>query len=352
MIILNEEAILRRILNCAKTFCDELIIVDTGSSDKSKEIAREYTDNIYDFVWVNDFSKARNYSFSKAKCDYIMWLDADDFITNENCDKLKKLKLQLNNFDTILLPYVLGKNKSRMIYYRERIVKNDGTHLWLDPIHEVMQITGKIGKFDIEIEHRKEKANNPKRNLKVYQKLKKDGMIFNARQQFYYASEYYYNNLFHKAIAEYKVFFQMPNKYIENELQGYLNIARCYLNLSKIISNSSTAQNRLRDFACLYLLKAIELDPRCEHLCELGIVLMEKEKFKSAILCFDTCLKLDIKSDFAFNEKDKHDLIPYINLGFCYYRLNNIKKAINYNNLALKLAPDNEIALNNQKYFK
>ncbi len=63
MIVKNEEKVLGRVLESAKKFADEIIIVDTGSTDKTKDIARKYTDKIYDFKWIDDFAAARNYSF-------------------------------------------------------------------------------------------------------------------------------------------------------------------------------------------------------------------------------------------------------------------------------------------------
>ncbi|MDE5995713.1 MAG: glycosyltransferase family 2 protein, partial [Eubacterium sp.] len=84
MIVKNEEKVLARCLESIKNAVDEIIIADTGSTDNTKEIAKKYTDKIYDFEWVDDFSKARNFSFSKASKDYIMWLDADDIISKEN----------------------------------------------------------------------------------------------------------------------------------------------------------------------------------------------------------------------------------------------------------------------------
>ena len=91
IIVKNEEKVIKRCLECVEKFADEIVVVDTGSTDKTKEIARGFTDKIYDFVWCCDFSKARNFSFSKATCDYVMWLDADDIITDENIEKLNKI---------------------------------------------------------------------------------------------------------------------------------------------------------------------------------------------------------------------------------------------------------------------
>ena len=81
MIVKNEEQVLRRCLESAKSFADEIILVDTGSTDKTKEIGKTYGGKIFDFPWRDDFAAARNEAFSKATMDYCMWLDADDVVT-------------------------------------------------------------------------------------------------------------------------------------------------------------------------------------------------------------------------------------------------------------------------------
>ncbi len=82
MIVKNEEKNLRKCLDNIKDYVDEIIIVDTGSTDKTKEIAHEYTDKVYNFDWVMDFSEARSFSITKATNDWILVLDADEFIIN------------------------------------------------------------------------------------------------------------------------------------------------------------------------------------------------------------------------------------------------------------------------------
>ena len=84
MIVKDEERTLERCLNSVKSFINEIIIVDTGSKDKTKEIAKAFNAKIYDFKWINDFAAARNFSFRKATSDYILWLDGDDFINSED----------------------------------------------------------------------------------------------------------------------------------------------------------------------------------------------------------------------------------------------------------------------------
>ena len=66
MIVKNEEAVLNRCLESMASAMDEIIIVDTGSTDATKKIATAYTDQIYDFAWTGNFAEARNYAASKA----------------------------------------------------------------------------------------------------------------------------------------------------------------------------------------------------------------------------------------------------------------------------------------------
>ena len=96
MIVKNEEAVLERILNPVSEIVDEILIADTGSSDRTKEIAGQYTSQVFDFPWCDDFSAARNFLVEKVRTDYWMWLDADDVMDEKNLEKLKLLKASLD----------------------------------------------------------------------------------------------------------------------------------------------------------------------------------------------------------------------------------------------------------------
>ena len=95
MIVKNEEAVLKRCLDSIADLMDEIIIVDTGSTDRTKEIAADYTSKIYDYRWANDFSAARNFSFSKATMEYIYAADADEVLDEENHMRFLRLKQAL-----------------------------------------------------------------------------------------------------------------------------------------------------------------------------------------------------------------------------------------------------------------
>ncbi len=87
----DEEKNIKRCLDSIKNFDCEIIIVDTGSSDRTKEIAYEYTSKVYDFQWINDFSAARNFSISKASYDWILVLDCDEWVQESASEEFMEL---------------------------------------------------------------------------------------------------------------------------------------------------------------------------------------------------------------------------------------------------------------------
>lgn len=87
----NEEKNIDRCLSCIKDYPFEIVVVDTGSTDKTVETARKYTDKIFHFDWVKDFSAARNFSISKASNDWILVLDADEFVYELDLEEIYHL---------------------------------------------------------------------------------------------------------------------------------------------------------------------------------------------------------------------------------------------------------------------
>ncbi len=95
MIVKNEEKSLPECLRYVKDVVDEIVIVDTGSEDGTVDVARRFTDKVYRFEWIDDFSAARNFSVDKATSRYVMWLDADDRVGEASCSNLLKIKKDL-----------------------------------------------------------------------------------------------------------------------------------------------------------------------------------------------------------------------------------------------------------------
>ena len=115
MIVKNEEAVLERILKPVSQVMDAILIADTGSSDRTKEIAEQYTSLVYDFPWCDDFSAPRNFLLEKVRTDYWMWMDADDVLNEENLEALEKgipnLMKHVSNIKNVYgLPCVVAIN--------------------------------------------------------------------------------------------------------------------------------------------------------------------------------------------------------------------------------------------------
>ncbi|MEW5954332.1 MAG: glycosyltransferase family 2 protein [Bacillota bacterium] len=90
LIVKDEAEALERCIKSMLPVLDELIIVDTGSMDNTVEIAKRYTDKVYNYAWQNDFAAARNFAISKAKKDWIIFLDADEYFSERSLKNIRK----------------------------------------------------------------------------------------------------------------------------------------------------------------------------------------------------------------------------------------------------------------------
>ena len=179
LIVKNEERVLGRCLSCASRISDELIIVDTGSTDHSVEIAKQFTPHVFLHPWQNSFAEARNFSYSKATGDYIMWLDADDVISDENIARLNALKAEETDADVIFTRYGSASETGLFDYIlRDRIIRRAVYTKWLYDIHEAIPMEPgwqKLYRTDIEILHKKEYVNEPERNMNIFNRLLEEG---------------------------------------------------------------------------------------------------------------------------------------------------------------------------------
>ncbi len=152
MIVKNEGSRLARCLESVKDIVDEMIIVDTGSTDNTKEIAKDFGASIYDFIWINDFSAARNYALDQATGDIRLILDADEYlISGTREDIIEAVKgnyigqiMRLNDFKQ-------GGEVKQLKEYISRIC-NEKTR-YIGKIHEQLDARLPRRKAKIEIMH-------------------------------------------------------------------------------------------------------------------------------------------------------------------------------------------------------
>jgi len=345
MIVKDEEATLSRCLESAKDLVDEIIIVDTGSKDKSKDIAKNYTEYIYDFPWIDDFAAARNFSFSKATKEYIFYLDADDVIFEEDREEFKKLKKELDpSVDSVTMKYNVGFDENGNVtfsYRRNRLVKRERNFKWYGACHNYLEVYGNIVNSDIAISHKKIRHQTD-RNLKIYEKKISRGEEFSPRDTFYYANELYDHRMYEKALENYNKYLNMDGGWYEDKIYACGKVADYYHSIDDY-------ENALN-----YSFKSFKYDsPHAEHCCRLGTYFKEKGKLRQAIFWFELATKLDMpEENMGFTSNAYWTWVPHIQLCVCYDKLGNHDLAYEHNEIASSYNPNNESVLYNKKYFE
>lgn len=345
MIVKNEEDVIERCLKSIADIVDEIVIVDTGSSDNTKAIASKFTGKIFDFEWIDDFSAARNYSFSKATKEYILWLDADDIILEQDRIKLKQLKETLDlTTDGVMMMYNYSfdtHGNVTLSHFRERLVKRSNGSKWHEPIHEYLDVQGNIINSDITITHSKTHSNPSGRNLKIFENLLLKGIDLSTRSIFYYARELYYNSRYEDAIIYFNKFLDLKKGWIEDKISACRDLSICYKHLN---NNKDRFKTLIRSF---------EYDnPRAEICCELGYYYKDLREYEKAIFWFKLASKIKKNEDgWGFILNDCYGYIPNIELCVCYDRLGDKDKAIKYNLKAQEYKPNTPSVIHNEDYF-
>jgi glycosyltransferase involved in cell wall biosynthesis len=220
MIVCNEENILEKCLSSVIELVDEIIIVDTGSTDKTVKIARKFVDKVYHFQWIDDFAAARNYAESLATCDYIFRFDADCTLQCGDMKKLLEIKSRnFDNADLFNLNYiekfeVEGSGvvkplfeESLFFFYRRNMfhwecVIHNNLILNNNKIKPVIKVDNSI----LVLHHREEAAKNwrKKQTLGI---LKRNVNKRNQNYQrilYFYARELYFDKNYKESIIQFQ----------------------------------------------------------------------------------------------------------------------------------------------------
>ncbi len=307
MIVKNEEHMIRNCLESVKSLVSEMIVVDTGSEDRTVEIAESLGAKVFHFKWQNDFGKARNFSLGKATGDWILVMDADEVLDADSVWKIREIlgkvedKLPLSpkliNYDDA------GKQMTE--HYHCRIFPNNGSFCYNGVIHEQLQYRNGTSPVvtrvpDIIIHHygygssyykTREKG---KRNLELLRKqIKKE-----RKNPFHYynlQTAYYVEENYEKALQ----CFQSVKKYAKRQKKNLP-----FLPISYIIASNT------------YL---------------------SMEKFPEAIEAAEKAL------DYSPHFSDAHYLISA-----CHHKLKNYMKAIESCKNALKSKKDGAVLLSDK----
>jgi len=333
MIVKNEEHNLGICLESVKDIVDEIIIVDTGSADKTVEIAKEYTDKIYHFEWINDFAAARTFSFSKGTKDYLMWLDADDVVEEDSRKRLLELKETLDpDVDIVTMHYRHGLQPDgsfSILLTRERLMKRSRNFVWKNKVHETIDLNPeennyKVVESDIYITHRHkvDMLKSLSRNLQIIEEL--------VGTEHYGPQEACYHGLTLQSVGKIDESLEVLNKYFEmirkSDLAPRIN---AYLNVYEIYMNRG-------DFQAAYqLLEDNEtyLKDKSEYYTTLGDFAKDiLSDYESAIFYYEKAIKCE-GNDFLgmpsnIRMEEYYYFKPYYALGHCYLKLGRYEDSV------------------------
>lgn len=327
MIVKNEEKNLYKCLNSVKKYVDEIIIVDTGSDDKTKEIAKLFTQDIYDFTWCNDFSKARNFSLEKAKYDWILILDGDEEIIEFDDMEIKEFIKKYPEYIGRIkrLNIIDGRNKENESIYTERVNRffNKKNFHYQGNIHEqIVSIKGeaiKTANIPITINH----IGYMEEQLRLTDKIErnismlKTSLMKNDKDPYIYyqlGKSLYMKKEYEKANA----FFEKSLEYIESTRYEYA------LDLVITYGYSLINSNKFKE-----ALEIINYEKYYQEVTDFmflkGMILMNNGLFKESVETFLECTKMEDGDIDGINSYK-----AFYNVGVIYECLGILDEALRY----------------------
>lgn len=348
MIVKNEEKVIERSLSSVARLVDEIIVVDTGSTDGTKEIAAKFTSNIYDFEWSNDFSAARNFASSKANGDWILVLDADEFVDEDNfINFIQEVKEDQNQFDAYtakILNFTGNFGESLVQNFHDRVYKNNSEIVYYRKIHEQFtHIKGKklnIRQSSLLIFHSgylnqvvNEKDKRTRNNHLLDNEINESSN--NAFDYFNYGNEYASEGNYSEALKCYLKAYKGKNDIRLNWVSTTLvQIIVCLMQLKRY----NDALNIIKDAESMYTSSA-------EILFFKGEIFFLRGQLEDAKKVYHQIVDNQEKYNHIILRPDLKDQKPHTRLGEIYYYEEDYKNSIYHYTSVLNLNKYNEEAI-------
>ena len=298
MIIKNEEKVLPRLLKSVLPIVNSYYILDTGSTDQSIKIVKDFFDShgISGEIHINTdcveiidgqdcfiYDKARNEALNllKGKADYGFFIDCDEELVISPDFNLESFKNELSKFDSGSLTMISAVNYGRMAFF-----KVDKPFRWVGKVHEVLVCDESITKMNINglsvIVHKDELDNDIEKYKKHSLILQKQVDEYNIpRDVFYLANSYRDSGEWEKAVKYYRIRVEMMDGFYEERYYSQFMIGNLYW------GNGKPYQETLLEF-----FKCSELDTmRCEHLFNAIIILQNNNLWQTAYMISKSCVE-------------------------------------------------------------
>lgn len=262
----NEEALISRLLESVKD-ADQIVVCDTGSIDKTVEISKRYTDEVYlDFVWCDDFAAARNHAKSKMKTDWILSVDCDEFVHDFN-EVRKAIELAKTNY---IRCHMIAEGGNRLEFGFSRLFRNIPEIYWVQPIHVHLNVPGEgehVGNVRITFGWSPAHKNDPDRALRILEKVVRQEGDSAGRNLYYLGREYWYKQRYKECTATLGRYVQISGWDAE-KAEAFLIMSQCY--------SAQGLDEDARD-ACL---QAIKINPNFKEAIEWMAGISDVEKAK------------------------------------------------------------------------
>lgn len=345
MIVRDEEKNLGRCLESVRDCFDEIVVVDTGSTDRTKQIAASFGAKIHDFVWIDDFSAARNFAFSKSSTDFTMWLDADDVLKPEDAARLMGLRRTLGQTDAYFMKYDYAQDEegnSKCLFSRERIVRNTGEARWEAPAHEAMILPDhwrKDLRTGVTVTHLRDPedcAKDAGRNLRILRKAVLERPA-DTRLQFYLACELTDAGEHDEATMVFEDYLRKDDSH-ENRVHAHIRLAEAH-------HLSGRPEKAIE--TCL---KGIQFDHRwAEFYVMIGRIHYERHEWKKAIFWLEQAASRGIPDSTGFVAPQNYTWVPQDMLCACYWKIGDVWRSYRANAEALRHKPKEPRFLNNHE---
>ena len=344
MVVRDEAHVLARCLDGVRDLTDEIVIVDTGSRDNTREVAQRYTARVPDFPWIDDFSAARNFSFTQATGDYIFWLDADDILLEEDRIRFRSMCETLDpSVDIVMLPHHIAfdaEGKPIETVRRERLIRREAGLRWEGVVRERIVPCGKVIDGDAAVTHLRMRPRDPNRDLRILERQLARGRRLTPREQYVYGRELRDHGRFGEAIDCLRQLLDEGHGDAEDCIAACQVQADCYDHLG------------LPDMALRALLRSMTFDmPRAEICCALGARFVEKGECAQAAFWYETALRCPCPTG-GYCSPECRGFLPYVRLCMCYRQMGDDQTAEKYLRKARKMRPHDEAVRYYGAYFR
>ena len=218
MIVKNEESCLATALESVRG-ADEIVICDTGSKDRTIEIARQYTDKVYtDYVWADNFAEARNHAADKCTMDYILIIDADEVLQEGAIEAFRK-------FDGEALSIKARCGGTGQTHASIRLHRNDPKIRWDGAIHNYLNVApSHVSGWVITYHYSQSHHYDPNRTLRILKKTVHANPKL-TRETYYLGIEYLNKGNYKKALYWLKRYLKI-GEFNAEIVDAHINIAR------------------------------------------------------------------------------------------------------------------------------